>query len=244
MNRKQQRYPMKKDDIVVIVPTYNNPLTIENVAKDILSHGYSVIIIDDGSEIKVEDSIPWRDDKLSIVRHPSNKGKGEAITTGAKEAQKRGYSYFVSIDGDGQHLASQIEKIIEQCDGDHQIIIGARNFDINHVPNGSKFGRWFSNFWACWDTEQTITDSLSGFRLYPVSILDLIIRTRRFDWEMEVLVKHAWKGRLIKEVTIECYYPTPEERVSHFKKFWDTAAIVMVHVKLLPWKSFLKKKYQ
>lgn len=234
---------MKKDDIVVVVPTYNNPLTIAHVANDVLSHGYALIVVDDGSDIPVSSLIPAHE-KLTILRHEVNQGKGEAIITGAKEAQKRGLLYFISLDGDGQHLASQIEKILSACDGDHQIIIGARNFDINNVPNGSKFGRWFSNFWACWDTEQTITDSLSGFRLYPTSILDLIIKTKRFDWEMEVLVKHAWKGRLIKEVTIECYYPSPEERVSHFKKFWDTAAIVMVHVKLLPWKFFLKKRYQ
>jgi glycosyltransferase involved in cell wall biosynthesis len=234
---------MKKDDIVVVVPTYNNPLTINAVANDVLSHGYRLIIVDDGSEMSVS-SLVSEHDTLTILRHEVNQGKGEAIITGAREAQRLGFSYFISLDGDGQHLASQIEKICDACDGADQIIIGARNFEINHVPNGSKFGRWFSNFWACWDTEQTITDSLSGFRLYPTSILDLIIKTKRFDWEMEVLVKHAWKGRLIKEVSIECYYPTPEERVSHFKKFWDTAAIVMVHVKLLPWKFFLKKRYQ
>ena len=234
---------MKKDDIVVVVPTYDNPLTIEKVAHDVLSHGYTLIIVDDGSKLPVSSIIPT-EDNLTIVRHEVNQGKGAAIITGAMEAQKHGYNYFISLDGDGQHLASQIEKIIAACDGKDQIIIGARNFAINNVPNGSKFGRWFNNFWACWDTEQNITDSLSGFRLYPISILDLTIQTKRFDWEMEVLVKHAWKGRLIKEVIIECYYPTPDERVSHFKKFWDTAAIVMVHVKLLPWKSFLKKRYQ
>lgn len=234
---------MKKDDCVVVVPTYNNPLSIHKVAQDVLSHGYTVILVDDGSSIPVSSLVPEQNN-LTIVRHDVNQGKGAAIMTGAREAQKRGYDFFISLDGDGQHLASQIEKICDACDGENQIIIGARNFEINHVPNGSKFGRWFSNFWACWDTEQTITDSLSGFRLYPTSILDLIIQTKRFDWEMEVLVKHAWKGRLIKEVTIECYYPKPEERVSHFKKFWDTAAIVMVHVKLLPWKFFLKKRYQ
>ena len=235
---------MKKNNLVVIVPTYNNPLTIEHVAKDVLEHGYGLIIVDDGSDIPVRDIITWKHENLSILRHESNQGKGEAIMTAAREVHKRGYAYFISLDGDGQHLASQVEKITDACDDADQIIIGARNFEINHVPNGSKFGRWFSNFWACWDTEQLITDSLSGFRLYPVSILDLIIKTKRFDWEMEVLVKHAWKGRIIKEVIVECYYPNPEERVSHFKKFWDTAAIVMVHIKLLPWKSFIKKRYQ
>ncbi len=234
---------MKQTNVIVVVPTYNNPLTIQKVAEDVLTHGYKLIIVDDGSSTPVA-SLLKAHENLTLLRHETNQGKGAAIITGAKEAQKQGFEYFISLDGDGQHLASEIAKIVDACDGEHQIIIGARNFEINHVPNGSKFGRWFSNFWACWDTEQHITDSLSGFRLYPTSILDLVIETKRFDWEMEVLVKHAWKKRLIKEVVVECYYPKPEERVSHFKKFWDTAAIVMVHVKLLPRKFYLKKRYR
>ncbi len=229
---------LTKSNVLVVVPTYNNPESIQKVTKDVLSHGYKLLVVDDGSNPKIE----LEDDaNLTIIRHKFNRGKGMAIVTGAKEAKRLGYKYFVSLDGDGQHLASQIEPILKSCDGDDQIIIGARNFDIKDVPNGSKFGRWFSNMWACWDTGQHIDDSLSGFRLYPTSILDLSIKTERFDWEMEVLVKHAWKGRLIKEKVIECYYPTPEERVSHFKNFWDTAAIVWVHIRLLPLKPILKR---
>ena len=234
---------MNLNEIIVVIPTYNNDLSIQKVVDDVLSFNLNAIVVDDGYDTPVEQTLNPHPN-LIVLKHPINKGKGEAILTGARKAKELGYNYFISLDGDGQHLASQIEKIIGACDGENQIIIGARNFEIDNVPNGSKFGRWFSNFWACWDTEQEIKDSLSGFRLYPISILDLDIRTSRFDWEMEVLVKHSWKRRLIKEVTIECYYPTPEERVSHFKKFWDTAAIVMVHVRLLPLKFFLKRRYR
>ncbi len=234
---------MEYSEIVVVIPTYNNDLTIQRVVDDVLSYNVKTIVVDDGYDNPVEEKLN-KNSNLIVLRHPYNKGKGEAILTGARKAKELGYKYFISLDGDGQHLASQIEKIINASDGDNQIIIGARNFEIDNVPNGSKFGRWFSNFWATWDTEQEIKDSLSGFRLYPISILDLDIKTSRFDWEMEVLVKHAWKGRLIKEVIIDCYYPTPEERVSHFKKFWDTAAIVMVHIRLLPFKFFIKKRYK
>lgn len=230
---------MKKSDIIVIVPTYNNPKSIEKVAKDVLNHGYRLVIIDDGSSPKV--SLSFENKNMKILRHERNRGKGMAIITGAKEAKQKDLKYFVSIDGDGQHLASQIQSLLDTCDCEDQIIIGNRDFEIKDVPNGSKFGRWFSNMWACWDTEQHIDDSLSGFRLYPTSILDLSIKSKRFDWEMEVLVKHAWKKRIIKETLIKCYYPTAQERVSHFKKFWDTAAIVLVHIRLLPLKFILKR---
>lgn len=234
---------MKQDEIVVVIPTLNNDKTIQNVVNDVINNNYKVIVVDDGYDNPINNFI-IKDSNLTILRHERNKGKGEAILTGARKAKELGYKYFISMDGDGQHLANQIQIMLNECTGDNQIIIGARNFNISNVPNGSKFGRWFSNFWATWDTEQQINDSLSGFRLYPISILDLDIKTSRFDWEMEVLVKHSWKNRVIKEVTVECYYPTPDERVSHFKKFWDTIAIVMVHIRLLPFKFFLKRKYR
>jgi len=227
---------MKSSKTIIVIPTYDNPLTIKNVVVDVLAHDYSVIVVDDGSAIEIE-SLFEKENKTNItfVRHAVNKGKGEAILSGALKAKEMGYQSILSMDGDGQHLASQahilIDTLEEEC-----IIIGARNLNLENVPLGSKFGRWFSNMWACWDTGYTITDSLSGYRIYPVSIIDLPIETHRFDWEMEVLVRHADAGKTIKEVNIECYYPLAEERVSHFRNFEDTMAIVWVHIQILPFK--------
>lgn len=235
---------MKQNKVIVIIPTYNNPKTIKDVAIDVLNHNYAVIIVDDGSDVPIIDLFS-KEEQIGIhfVRHNVNQGKGQAIISGTQKAKELGFTHVLSIDGDGQHLASEAKKLIEICEGD-EIIIGARNFDLEHVPNGSKFGRWFSNMWATWDTEQVITDSLSGYRIYPISILDLPIKTKRYDWEMEVIVRHADAGKKIKEVVIECYYPTPEERVSHFKKFGDTMAIVWVHIQILPfkWPRFIANK--
>jgi glycosyltransferase involved in cell wall biosynthesis len=217
---------------IVVIPTYNNFNTIEAVVNDVLSHQYPIIVVDDGSSTALNTLLNPHD-LLTIISHKHNKGKGEAITSGAKKAKQLGYTHIITLDGDGQHLASEISKLTTVCSGD-ELIIGARNLNLTNVPNGSKFGRWFSNFWACWDTGFNITDSLSGFRIYPLSILDLPIKTKRFDWEMEVLVRHAWNKGIIKEACIECYYPKPQERVSHFRKFKDTMAIVWVHVQMLP----------
>lgn len=242
---------MNQTKVIVIIPTYNNPETIRDVVNDVLNHNYKVIVIDDGSDTAVKNLFSEEEQKkIYFVRHDENQGKGQAIISGIIKAKELGYTHVLSMDGDGQHLASQAKYLIDVCNAD-EIIIGARNFDLEHVPFGSKFGRWFSNMWACWDTGYTIKDSLSGYRIYPVSILDLPIKTKRFDWEMEVLVRHADAGKKIKEVDIECYYPIAEDRVSHFKKFEDTMAIVWVHVQILPFKwvkwilkpfMFFKKK--
>ena len=229
---------------IVIVPTYNNPKTIVRVADDVLANGYELVIVDDGSDQVVEALFSQeKKQQIYFLRHEINRGKGEAIITGMRKVKELGYTHAATIDGDGQHLASEIAKLVKDYKED-EILIGARNFNLDHVPNGSKFGRWFSNFWACWDTGYEITDSLSGFRIYPVSILDLPIKTSRFDWEMEVIVRHADNGGKISETVIECYYPTPEERVSHFHKFGDTMAIVWVHIQILPfkWPGFILDK--
>lgn len=231
-------------DNIIIVPTYDNPKTIRDVAFDVLDHDYELIIVDDGSDTEIE-TLFSEDEKKKIhfILHEVNLGKGAAITSGIRKAKELGYAYAGCIDGDGQHLAGEMHKLLEVYKED-EILIGARNFDLEHVPNASKFGRWFSNFWACWDTGFKIEDSLSGYRIYPISILDLAIKTSRFDWEMEVLVRHADAGKMISETIIECYYPTAEERVSHFSKFWDTASIVWVHLQILPFKvpGFIKNK--
>lgn len=227
---------MSQNKVIIVIPTYNNPESIKDVVLDVFAHQYEAIVVDDGSDLPVEDFFSTQEkNKIYFVRHAKNQGKGEAIISGAKKAKELGYTHILSMDGDGQHLASQAHLLIDVCDGD-EVIIGARNFNLEHVPFGSKFGRWFSNMWACWDTGQTITDSLSGYRIYPVSILELPIKTQRFDWEMEVLIRHADAGKKIKEVGVECYYPRAEERVSHFRNFEDTMAIVWVHLQILPFK--------
>lgn len=224
---------MKQNKVIIVIPTYNNPESIKKVVEDILAHNYEVIVVDDGSEKNVQDLFSVEEQKsIHFVRHETNQGKGQAIISGTQKAKDLGYLYVLSMDGDGQHLASQAHLLIDKCEQD-EIIIGARNFNLENVPLGSKFGRWFSNIWAKLNTKMMITDSLSGYRIYPISILELPIQTKKFDWEMEVLIRHAQTGKNIKEVPIECYYPLADERVSHFRNFEDTMSIVWVHLQIL-----------
>ena len=151
----------------VVIPVYNSPFIIE-VIKDVLSYGYKIIIVDDGSDIKVD--ILSLD--VELIRHTINMGKGEAILSGAKRAKELGYKYFVTMDADKQHISSEIIKLIDAYK-DNTIVIGNRNFTHENVPKSSKFGRKFSNFWVNLETFRTFGDTQSGFRIYPISILNL-----------------------------------------------------------------------
>ena len=130
---------MKQNKVIVVIPTYNNPLSIKDVAFDVLAHKYEIIVVDDGSDLPIEDLFSKEEqEKIHFVRHETNQGKGQAIITGVEKAKELGYTHVLSMDGDGQHLASQAHLLIDVCNGD-DIIIGARNLDLEHVPFGSKF---------------------------------------------------------------------------------------------------------
>ena len=213
-------------NICIVIPVYNSPYILE-VIKDILSYGYQVIVVDDGSDNKVNTT-----SNVELITHEVNMGKGEAILSGAKKAKEMGFDCFVTMDADKQHLSSEVIKLIDVYEED-SIVIGVRNFEDENVPNSSKFGRKFSNFWVNLETFKTFKDTQSGFRIYPISILDLNISNKRFDFEIEVLVLHCYKGKKCIDVAVECYYPPQDERVSHFDKFKDNLRLSLVHSKLI-----------
>lgn len=211
----------------IVIPVYNSPY-IREVVIDVLSHGYKVIVVDDGSDEKVDIA----DLDIIVVTHEINKGKGEAILSGALKCKELGYDCFVTMDADKQHISSQIQKLVEAY-ANESIVIGNRDFNLSDVPKSSKFGRKFSNFWLKLETFKSFGDTQSGFRMYPISILELPLVNKRFDFEVEVIVLHSYRGGDIKDVEVECYYPPHEERISHFDKFHDNVHITLLHVKLL-----------
>jgi len=213
----------------IVIPVYNNATTIGTVVDAALATGAVVVVVDDGSVPAVV--LPKNNERLFLLRHDLNCGKGEAILSGGKKAQALGFSSFFIVDADGQHFAHEIEnfahKNLEEC-----IVIGCRRFAEN-VPGSSKFGRSFSNFWIWSETGLHLDDTQSGFRSYPVSVLELDLKRRRYDFEIEVLVKHIWDGGCVEEVAIEVYYPKPEERISHFHAFKDNMRLSRLHAGLV-----------
>ena len=209
--------------VCVVIPVYNSPYILE-VIKDVLAHGYEIIVVDDGSTQKVD----VEGLHVELITHIKNMGKGEAILSGAKKAKELGFTSFVTMDADKQHLSSEIIKLTDVYK-EESIVIGCRNFENENVPKSSKFGRAFSNFWVNLETFKSLKDTQSGFRIYPVSILELNTKNRRFDFEIEVLVLHSYAKKEIIDVEVECYYPPREERISHFNKLKDNIRLSRIH---------------
>ena len=229
--------------ILIIIPAYNHSNSLRDVVSRALKVHPAVMVVDDGSSENVVDILSGLN--VPVVSHPENLGKGSAILTGAREALKRGMTHIVTIDADGQHDPFDFKRFIPVLMEDpHAIIVGRRNFQNfkrANIPGSAVFGRSFSNFWLRVQTGQTLGDTQSGFRIYPLFVIErLKLRERRYSFEIEILVKAAWAGIRLREVDISVYYPPADKRISHFHLFKDNVRISLLNTRLtmrsiLPW---------
>ena len=230
---------------VVIMPTYNNAGTIATVISDVKAFTDDVIVVNDGSTDDTKNILSSIED-IKVIDYPNNKGKGYALKLGLKKAYEWGYRYAITIDSDGQHYADDIPTFIDKIEEKpDSLLIGARNLTAENMPSKNTFANRFSNFWYKVETGQELSDTQSGFRLYPLDKLQKIyFITRRYEFEVEIIVRAAWRGVNVENVPIKVYYPPVEERVSHFRPLQDFTRISILNTVLVlyalllyyPWK--------
>lgn len=201
----------------VIIPVYNHGATVAAVIAQVLSLHLPVIVVDDGSTDNTYQnirSIPG----IRILRHKENRGKGAALVTGMTAAAADNCRWAVTIDADGQHNPADIPGLLEGAiTNPGSIVIGHRT-EMAMAPWTSRFGRKFSNFWLRISGAPPLADTQSGFRVYPLpDVLQLGVKARRYQYELEVLAKAAWRGIPIVEIPVGVTYLPPGQRISHFR---------------------------
>ena len=225
----------------VIIPVYNHGLTVENVIIESLKLGLPVFVVDDGSTDDTYERIK-KLTPIHILRHSKNIGKGAALMTGFTEAARIA-DWAVTFDADGQHNpgdATALTRVAEKSG--RALIVGRRTgMDNPHVKWTSRFGRKFSNFWVRVCGGPAISDSQSGFRLYPLpEALAWGVKARRFEFEVEVLVRAHRKGVPVIEAPVGVKYLPPGERISHFRPWVDFFRNAKTFTRLLAIRFFLR----
>lgn len=236
---------LEKLQCAVIIPTYNNVSTVAQVIADVKRYTSDIIVVNDGSTDNTSNILSGIKD-IRIIDYPDNKGKGYALKLGLKRAYEWGYRYAITIDSDGQHYADDIPVFINKIEQTpDSLLIGARNLAADNMPSQNTFANKFSNFWYKVETGQTLVDTQSGYRLYPLhKIQGIRFITRRYEFEVEVIVRAAWRGVNVENVPIKVYYAPTEERVSHFRPLHDFTRISILNTVLVlfailfyyPWK--------
>lgn len=219
--------------ICVLIPTYNNEKTLKRVIDGVLGYTREVIVVNDGSTDSTREILSSYP-QLHIIHIPKNKGKGNALKTGFRKAKKLGYHYAVTIDSDGQHYPDDLPVFVEALlyEKEDVLLIGNRNMAQDGIPKKSSFGNRFSNFWFWFETGIRLEDTQSGYRLYPLHKIPKKYFTPKFEFEIEIIVRTAWRHVPVKNVPVKVLYD-PAERVSHFRPFKDFTRISILNTILV-----------
>jgi glycosyltransferase involved in cell wall biosynthesis len=230
----------------IIIPVYNHCRTVGGVIEAALALGLPVVVVDDGSTDdtpRVLADIPT----VTCLRHPVNQGKGAALRTGFAAASRMAAPWAVTLDGDGQHDPSDARRLLEAVteatpSAGRPIVVGCRRGMGPQAPWTSRFGRAFSNFWVRCSGGARLSDSQSGFRAYPLpEALHMGVRSGGYQFEIEILVRAAWREMTVLEVPVGVTYHPPGGRISHFRPWADFWRNARLFARLIPQRLLLPK---
>ena len=216
----------------ILIPAYKPNKKIINLINEIIKlTNVSIIVIDDGSGKeykKIFDKLKLLQNKVTVIEHKTNRGKGEAIKTGIKYLidieENEG---VVTADCDGQHTPKDIVKIIEELrNTKNDLVLGVRNFDNKNVPRKSKYGNKISRVLFRAMTGEKIRDTQTGLRGYSSNIFDWLVKVKgnRHDYEFNILLGINEKGLNYSEVEIETVYEDNNKN-SNFRAIRDSILI-------------------
>lgn len=216
----------------VLIPCLNEAMAIGGVIKAVLRLKLPVIVVDDGSDDGTRDIVQAL--PVTLIRHDQRMGKGEALRSGFHAALEAGYDGALSMDGDGQHAAADIPRMLSAAAlYPKHIIAGARLINREQQPVFRRLANDFADWGISWACGQRLIDTQCGQRYYPREVLELAdIPAEGFVFESDILIEAAWqKGIRVASVPIESRYEHTrhkgerEFRISHFRPLADFSKI-------------------
>lgn len=222
-----------RSDVAALIPAFEAAATLGAVVAGAHAHCARVVVVDDGSGDGTGATASAAG--AEVLRHPANAGKGAALRTGLEALAATGITRALTLDADGQHLASEIPVLLAASDANPEaIVVGIRRKADQPIARLNRFGNWIADRLLRLVAGRPLPDTQSGFRVYPVAgTLALGAAGARFDFETEILLRAARRGMPVVGVPVAVYYPPVAERVSHFRKGRDTLRIIATVIRVL-----------
>lgn len=224
--------------MIILIPAYEPDERLVELVRGIgaARPAQSIVVVDDGSGAgytPVFDTV--RTLGAEVVTHAQNRGKGAALKTGFARIRTMcdgAGDAVVCADCDGQHTLVDIERVAAAlADRPGEMVLGAREF-AGSVPFRSRLGNDCTRVLFRWLTGLRLSDTQTGLRAYPSSMLDWLIGIPgdRFEYELEVLLATKRAGVAIHEVPIQTIYLDGNES-SHFHPIRDSIRVYVPLVK-------------
>ena len=233
--------PERSATHLVLIPSYNPGAKVFETVQGAREQWNPVWVVVDGSTDGTAEALQTMaraDPGLRVLIRSKNGGKGSAVLDGAVEALRAGYTHVLTMDSDGQHPPDRIRDFMATSAAKPaSMVLGVPVFDAS-APSVRVKGRRISNYWANVETfDAGIQDSLFGFRVYPAGPLVRIMQShfwmRRFDFDVEIVVRLSWSGVEAINLPAKVRYFRPEEGgVSHFNYVRDNVLLTSMHLRL------------
>lgn len=198
----------------VIIPTYNESKAIAGLVRQIHEQNLEVVVVDDGSQDNTSQIA--RDNGATVLRNETNQGKGAALIKGFNYVLNKDFDAIIAMDGDGQHLTTEIPFFIRLAEfSDTAIVIGNRMQQRKNMPLvrvlTNKFMSWLISYVA----GQKIPDTQCGFRLIKTEVLEkLKLSTSKYETESEIIIKASRLGFKIESVPIKTIYEGEKSQIN------------------------------
>ena len=242
MARHSVSHPVRSTTHLVLIPSYNPGPKVLDTVRAARAQWSPVWVVVDGStdgSAQILSALAATDPDLRVLVRPRNQGKGAAVLHGLREARILGFTHALTMDSDGQHPADRIREFMAaSIAAPAAMILGTPIFAAN-APRLRVKGRKISNWWANLETLWLgIHDSLFGFRVYPieplVAVMQRQIWMRRFDFDVEAVVRLCWRGVTPINLPVAVqYFSAADGGVSHFNYWRDNALLTWMHIRLM-----------
>jgi len=218
----------------IIVPSYNPDEKLIDVVNGLVNRGFDdILVVDDGSDNNHKE--PFKIVKeikgVTLLVHEVNKGKGRALKTAFEYflANRRGYSGVITVDGDNQHKAEDVERCLDLMNREDVLVLGVRDFSKDDIPARSKFGNNLTSGIFKTFCHLKITDTQTGLRAIPTRFIKPLLEVsgERYEYETNMLLAMKSLEIPFKELSIQTVYIDDNES-SHFNPIKDSIKIYKV----------------
>jgi len=210
--------------VCALIPAFNEASHIEEVVRGAAQHVQQVVVIDDGSCDGTAEIAHTAG--ATCLRSEANSGKASALRLGIAFALQQEFTHVLFLDGDGQHAPEDIPSLVQAAqDTSADLVIGTRSFDRGRMPRARYYSNTIGSRVASWLVGREIKDSQCGFRLVRLDKLrPLTLRGRKYELEMEILIKISLAGCSIVHAPVRTVYDGGLAR-SKMKPVRDTVRI-------------------
>ena len=192
---------------ILVIPVLNEGDRIRSLLKGSMNYVDQIIVVDDGSSESKKAIADGISQKVIVLRHRINLGKGAAMKTGCEAAIRLGADIIILMDGDGQHKPEDIPRFVDELVGKNvEIVFGSRKIGRD-MPLVMMLGNKFLSLATSLLFRIYVSDTQSGFRAFKSKIYPLITwNSSRYSVETEMIVNVGKNKLKFSEINIETIY--------------------------------------